>query len=123
MIVTIRLDDRAWNAAVDELEAAVTDAMRAAAVEGAERIQEVTRALLLSKAHPAATKTPSAPGDPPAAISGELAASITVTGEPTVLGADVGPTRAASSYNGPYGRIQELGGPSTGHPMMAWNED
>jgi hypothetical protein len=96
--------------------------MREAAVEGAERIQEVTRALLTANWHPEHTKTPSARGEPPAAISGALAASITVTPEPAVLGADVGPTASASSRNGPYGRIQELGGPSVGPPMK-WLED
>lgn len=122
MIVTIRLDAGAWYAAMDELEAAVTQAMRDAAVAGAERIQQVARALLTAKGHRAHTKTPSAPGEPPARISGDLAASVLVEALPAILGAKVGPTSLASSKNGPYGRIQELGGGSVGPPMK-WLED
>lgn len=77
---------------------------------------------LLGLEHEPFTKTPAGDGAPPAAISGRLAASVLVTAEPEVLGAKVGPTDLASSKNGPYGRIQELGGPSEGHPMR-WFED
>ena len=86
-----------------------------------ETIQDVTADLLLDAAaivqgntvaflsllsHEPGTPTPSSPGEPPAMISGALAASI-VPGEPYGDGAtwaiDIGPTIV-------YGRIQELGG-------------
>lgn len=109
MNITVHLDARAWYAAMDELEFAVLEAMRKSAVEGAEAIQGVTRGLLTAKGHAEFTKTPSAKGSPPAAISGALAASVHVTALPQELGAMVGPTSEASSVNGPYGRAQELG--------------
>lgn len=66
---------------------------------------------LMQKEHAKGTPTPSAPGEPPAMITGGLKASVRV--EPAqVLGPGlaegrVGPTK-------PYSRIQELGG-EAGH--------
>jgi len=99
----------------------VTVAAHDASVEGARAIKHETQGLLVQLQHAPHTKTPSLPGMPPAMISGRLAASIEV-GE---YDGDVavGPTSEASSYNGPYPRIQELGGPSTGHPHMHWFQD
>lgn len=72
----------------------------------AEKLQEETRRLLNQKSHAKGTQTPSAPGEPPARISGDLSESVTIQGpHPTAGGyeARVGPTTR-------YGRIQELGG-------------
>jgi hypothetical protein len=59
---------------------------------------------------------------PPALISGSLLASMTAE-MMTATEAWVGPTDSASSPKGPYGRIQELGGPMTGNFWMHWKED
>ena len=92
----------------------------AAANAMADEFKPAVQSVLLSRRHPFATKTPSAPGEPPAAISGALAGSI--MNEPAVpIGAD-----AFLAKSGPttrYSRIQELGGPMEGHPMMQWHED
>jgi hypothetical protein len=95
-------------AAVDEWMGLAAVEGRLANHEGAESIQRVSRQLL-DRWHPPYTKSPSAPGSPPASISGTLAASFVVTDE------------ADSSLIGPttvYGREQELGGPMEGHPYM-----
>lgn len=115
------VDDAAWMAAVDEWMVLAAKAGHDGSVGGAEAIQHRTRDLLSSLSHAPQTRTPSPPGDPPAMISGVLAASIQVGDYDGMVA--VGPTSLASSYNGPYGRIQELGGPSSGHPYMKYYED
>jgi phage gpG-like protein len=107
------VDDGAAKAALDELLVLVHGQISDAATEVATEIQDRVQTVLLSRDHPPHTKTPSFPGTPPAAITGELAASVVVT--PDGLSAFVGPTTA-------YGRIQELGGDMHGHPMMHWQE-
>lgn len=116
------MNDRKWSAALDLLCTLFAEKGYQASLEGAELIRDVAQVELNGLHHPLHTKTPSGEGMPPAAISGRLAASITVSGEEGSLTAYVGPTDEASSKNGPYGRIQELGGPSEGHPMR-WLED
>lgn len=106
--IGISVDDGAWDAGLDRLIQLCREAAFSASMEAAQTIQARTRVLLLSKVHPFATKTPSAPGSPPAAISGELAGSILVSDDGDV--AEVGPTTD-------YGREQELGGPMHGSPM------
>ena len=99
---------------MDDLIALCAEAGFQASMQGAEEIGDATRALLMSRVHGFQTKTPSAPGTPPASISGALAGSIVVTGDEGSLSADVGPTSD-------HGREQELGGPMSGH--MHWWED
>lgn len=106
-------DVAATQAALDDLLALVKDAIPAAAHDSAEEVQTRTQLELGALWHAPHTKTPSPPGAPPAAISGELAASVIVTDAGD--SAFVGPTTV-------YGRIQELGGGMTGHPMMHWQE-
>lgn len=96
----------------------------AANYDAATDIQRRTKALLWRLHHAPETKTPSPIGAPPAMISGRLAASIQVEhdGEDAI----VGPTSWASSYNGPYGRFLELGGPHIAHNItgeMWWREN
>jgi phage gpG-like protein len=107
----ITVDTSAASAALDELLVLAHEAAFNASSESAQEIRGRTQALLLAQWHPQYTPTPSRPGEPPAAISGELAASVIVTdnGE----SAFVGPTTD-------YGRIQELGGWMQGHPFMRW---
>lgn len=107
------VDVGAAEAALDELLARVQAAMPGAAHDSAEVVQGITQLELGALWHPPHTKTPSPPGAPPAAISGELAASVLVTDDGD--SAFVGPTTE-------YGRIQELGGYMEGHPMMHWQE-
>lgn len=81
-------------------------ATRIAVGQGAHLIEEKTKAALSESSHAKGTPTPSAPGGPPALVSGTLRRSVRVVG-PTSIGkgftASVGPTAI-------YGRIQELGG-------------
>jgi hypothetical protein len=91
----------------------------AAANEMADAFKPVVQRVLLSRSHAFATKTPSPPGSPPAAISGELAASIMNT--PAIGGGAVWESKSGPTTR--YGRIQELGGVMTGHPTMHWWED
>jgi hypothetical protein len=112
-VASVTVDDRATQADLDRLAGLIRGAAIGASIKSAEDVQERTRVLLLSRAHPPFTKTPSLPGTPPAAITGELAASVLVTNDGE--SAFVGPTTD-------YGREQELGGPMKGHPMMHWQE-
>jgi hypothetical protein len=92
-------------------------------LEAAQDIQKRTQRLLLEKDHLAGTRTPSPPGAAPATITGRLAASIQAShdGDDAI----VGPTVAASSNRGPYGRFLELGGDHAAHSPrgMWWRED
>jgi phage gpG-like protein len=111
--IGVEVDDAAWSAALDRMIALCDEAAFNASMAAAHEIQGRTRALLTAQDHPAHTKTPSAPGSPPAAISGDLAGSVLVSDDGD--SALVGPTTV-------YGRIQELGGEMFGHPMMHWQE-
>lgn len=78
---------------------------------GLRIIRNATVDQLMQKEHAKGTPTPSAPGEPPAMITGGLKASVRIE-PPRVLGPGlvegrVGPTK-------PYSRIQELGG-TAGH--------
>ncbi len=92
----------------------------AAANAMADEFKPAVQSVLLARSHAFATKTPSARGEPPAAISDALAAS--VMNDPAVpIGDD-----AYLAKSGPttrYSRIQELGGWMEGHPLMHWRED
>jgi hypothetical protein len=93
-------------------------------LDAAEDIQERTRRLLTRLSHSPNTKTPSPKGAPPAAISGQLAAS--VQAEHDGDDAIVGPTGLARSKNGPIGRFLELGGTHAAHNPsgeMHWYEN
>jgi phage gpG-like protein len=111
--IGIVVDTAAWEAGLDLLIQRCREAAFNASMECAQEIQKRTRALLLSRGHFLHTKTPSAPGTPPAFISGNLALSVVVRDDGDT--AEVGPTTD-------YGRIQELGGTMHGHPLMRWQE-
>ena len=110
----IEIDVSAAEAALDRIIGFVKGETHVAVMDAADEVQHTTQELLLTRSHAPHTKTPSPPGTPPAAISGDLAASIRVTelGESDAL---VGPTMD-------YGRIQERGGYMQGHPLMHWQE-
>lgn len=105
-------DDAAWAAALDRMIVLCDEASFNASHEAAVEIQDRTRALLTAQHHAPHTKTPSAPGSPPASISEALAGSIFVSDDGDAW--EVGPTTD-------YGREQELGGPMKGGPMR-WQE-
>lgn len=116
MIVTVTTDSGAWGAALDVLLTASEEQARKASLQGAEDIRDVARGLLTAKSHSRFTFSPSAPGEPPAMISGDLAASM----DAAMMTADeawVGPT-AGFGRTGDYARIQELSGLMEGHPWM-----
>lgn len=76
--------------------------------------QNEARRKVWAKSHAAGTPTPSAPGTPPAKITGALGRSISKTDAKEVghdkWSAQVGPTNPPV-----YGRVQELGRVGTGH--------
>lgn len=92
----------------------------AAANAMADEFRPEVQRVLLAQRHPFATKTPSAPETPPAAISGALAGSM--MNEPAVPIGDA-EYLAKSGPTTRYSRIQELGGWMEGHPLMHWRED
>ena len=103
----IRVDGvEQWQSAVDALLARAGAATDKAVDDGLALIQRAAQQNLTYFSHPPGTATPSAPGEPPALVSGALRRSIktrrTKSG-PTLYEGRVGPTII-------YGRIQELGG-------------
>lgn len=117
------MDDGRWDAATDAWLAAAHREGVMANLEAAQDIQDRTRRILSRSQHAPHTHTPSPTGGPPAMISGTLIASIKA--EHDGDDAIVGPTRLASSKEGPYGRFLELGGTHSGHTAkgMRWFED
>lgn len=93
--------------ALEKIVAEADVAARVATATGGHEIEREAKRQLGLKSHKAGTDTPSAPGEPPALVTGTLRRSIQVEG-PRPLGMGgwvvrVGPTVI-------YGRIQELGG-------------
>lgn len=101
-------------AAVDTKLAAMSAATRTATATAIHTIEAATKDKLALASHTAGTPTPSAPGDPPALVTGTLRRPIQVTGPEDLGGgrwlAQVGPTTI-------YGRIQELGGETRGRTL------
>jgi phage gpG-like protein len=80
---------------------------RAAATAGAEALRDVMKRKLSMRSHARGTPTPSAPGTPPARISGRLGGSVTAS--PATGGGGV--WRAHSGPHGVvYAAIQQHGG-------------
>jgi phage gpG-like protein len=108
-MIVLRGVDR-FLGAVDLKVEQMRRATEAATAKALHLIEKAAKQKLGIRSHQRGTPTPSAPGDPPALISGNLRRSITVTGpEPITANSwrgQVGPTAA-------YGRIQELGGDIT----------
>ena len=109
----------AWCAALDARMAAAGHATDRAVDDGLALIQRGAQQNLAFFSHPPGTPTPSAPGDPPALVSGALRRSIKTRRTrhgPGVYEGRVGPTII-------YGRIQELGGRLGRNPRAAmWRQ-
>jgi hypothetical protein len=108
-------------AQIGAFEAAASPGAEAAANAMAGVFKPAVQAVLLARRHAFSTQTPSAPGTPPAAISGEMAGSMLnepayETGPATWL-SQSGPTAA-------WSRIQELGGWMEAHTEkgMRWQQ-
>lgn len=107
-----------FSASIDTTRLA--DALRAskpriheATVRGTQlaghELERAVKQTLTTSSHPAGTPTPSAPGTPPAIVTGTLRRSVQVADleiTPTGASVKVGPTTV-------YARIQELGGTIT----------
>jgi len=109
MSVRIDVESKATLAALKNLEEDVQDRATQVAIMQAGLVLEREAKLMLTKSgrHPKGTPTPSAPGSPPAIVTGSLRASVKTT-EPQREGMGnysvmVGPTVI-------YARVQELGG-------------
>jgi hypothetical protein len=111
--VTLTVDSQAWDRAVGEWIALAHREGVSANLEAAQKVQSRARRLLDTYRHAPGTRSPSPPGSYPGSISGTLSGSIQAEhdGEDAI----VGPTVAASSKNGPYGRFLELGGTHVAH--------
>jgi hypothetical protein len=96
-----------FRRALDEIVADVSAATRLAVTTGGHLVEAEAKRQLGLRSHARGTQTPSAPGSPPALITGTLRRSIKVTPPeehgPTGWTISIGPTAV-------YGRIQELGG-------------
>lgn len=104
-----------WSAALDAMLERVGKATDVTVDAGLALIQRGAQQNLTYFTHPRGTPTPSAPGDPPALISGALRRSIKARRTrkgPDVFEGRVGPTII-------YGRIQELGGRLGRNPRHA----
>jgi hypothetical protein len=103
-------------AAIDAKVAAMHAATRAATAKALHVIERSAKQKLTTSTHELGTPTPSAPGEPPSLVTGNLRRSITVTGPdpagPGMWKGSVGPTAI-------YGRIQELGGITRGRTLPA----
>ena len=85
---------------------------RAAATAGAEALRDEMKRKLGQRGHPRGTPTPSAPGTPPARVSGALMGSVTAS--PAMGGGGV--WRAHSGPHGiVYAAIQNFGGTAGRH--------
>ena len=96
-----------FRRALDEMVARASAAAATAVTTGGHLIEAEAKRQLGLQSHKRGTQTPSAPGEPPALVSGTLRRSIKVTAPepkgPTGWTISVGPSAI-------YGRIQELGG-------------
>ncbi len=112
--VTMRCSTERANAKLDRLR----DGARAGAGrglgDGADTLVLETKAALMRLSHPPDTRTPSLPGTPPAAISGNLARSVRRT---IVLAVTEGRYRTSLGAHTVYARIQERGGTIRPHHL------
>lgn len=96
-----------WRAVLRIRLAQLDQATRRATEQGALLVERDTKRTLMLQSHPKGTPTPSAPGEPPAMVTGFLARSMEHRGPkptgPFRWHAEAGPTAV-------YSRIQELGG-------------
>ena len=108
-------------AALDRIAAAVPAAAEAAANGMADAFRDEVRRVLLERGHAFSTQTPSAPGTPPAFISGHLAASMSVT---PAVPEGLAVFRSSSGPGTRYAAIQEFGGEMRAHTPkgMRWQQ-
>lgn len=103
-----------FMAAIDTKVAQMHAATRAATAKALHVIERAAKQQLTTSSHAVNEPTPSAPGEPPSLVTGNLRRSITVTGPeevgPAKWRGEVGPTAV-------YGRIHELGG-QAGHSTL-----
>lgn len=118
---------RELNAALEGIVAQQRAATRQATAKALHMIEAEAKAQLTTSSHRKGTPTPSAPGEPPSLITGNLRRSVRVDG-PNPVGitgweGQTGPTAE-------YGRIQELGGiagrgavlPARPYMQPAWDK-
>lgn len=105
------------KAALDHKAIAMNAAVRSVVAKSAHMIEKAAKEKLTTSSHAPGTPTPSAPGEPPSLVTGNLRRSITVTGPeqiaPMTWKAQVGPTTV-------YGRAQELGYPERNLPARPY---
>lgn len=102
----ITMDTGGTIASIEAMLAALPAVTEAATVAVALIAEREIKDQLRRSSHPKGTPTPSAPGTPPALITGNLFRSISTVGPASIAGyvsMQVGPTMI-------YSRIQELGG-------------
>lgn len=110
--VRATVDYRGFERYVAGLGPALDMATRRGVDEALGLIESNARTLLNMRRHERGTKTPSRPGEPPAAISGDLARSVKRS---RVSKVSDGVYRGTVGPEIVYGRIQELGGDTGRH--------
>lgn len=105
--ITATVHDDEWKRALEALKLRIDVATRLGVQDGLSVIERHTRDALFAKSHPPRTPTPSHPGEPPAAITGQLARSVRST--QVRRKGDHGWTGTVAPHT-VYARIQELGG-------------
>jgi hypothetical protein len=108
-------------ATMDRIAAACNAGAEAGSNDMADALKPAVQAVLTARRHPFSTRTPSAPDTPPAAISGELAASMM-----NEAATEIGPAtwQSKSGPTAAWSRIQELGGLMEAHSEkgMRWQQ-
>jgi phage gpG-like protein len=103
---------REFGAALEAVVAKQNAATRAATAKLLHMIEAAAKEQLTTSSHRKGEPTPSAPGEPPSLVTGNLRRSIKVDGpEP----AGITGWRGQTGPTAEYGRIQELGGITGAH--------
>lgn len=111
LTVTVRCSTERAVEKMELLARLAREGGRRGLADGADDLVAETKVALLRLSHLPDTPTPSPPGTPPAAISGELARSVRRS---RVIALELGRFRTSVGAHTVYARIQQLGG--TIHP-------
>jgi len=109
---------------LQEMLLAGIDSADGAALAMGEVTERAVRSQLSKSSHPLGTPTPSAPGSPPAMISGRLRDSVTtkMTGNGTAVVGGTAPYSRIHQFGGYSGRNHATRTPARPYLEAAWDE-